>query len=49
MRVVRAERELEKAHLIAKDRDGWELKEKGKKALKALSVPGAVPSGDDTD
>jgi AAA domain/Primase C terminal 2 (PriCT-2) len=36
MRVKRAERSLEKGKLIAKDRDGWELTDRGKKEIKRL-------------
>jgi len=36
MRVVRAEGTLEKAKLITKDRDGWEVTERGKKTIKKL-------------
>jgi hypothetical protein len=33
MRVVRAQKALEKAHLIKRDRDGWELTERGKREV----------------
>jgi hypothetical protein len=36
MRVLRAERALEKAGLISRDRDGWQLKERGKKEVTRL-------------
>jgi hypothetical protein len=36
MRVVRAEKALEKAHLIKRDRDGWELTESGKREVARL-------------
>jgi hypothetical protein len=42
MRVVRAEKALEKARLITKDRDGWEVTDRGQKEIKRLkpSRPG---------
>lgn len=35
-RVVRAEKALEKSRLIVKDRDGWEIKERGRKEVDRL-------------
>jgi hypothetical protein len=37
MRVVRAEKALEKARLITKARDGWELTDRGKKEAERLN------------
>jgi hypothetical protein len=43
MRVVRPERALEKAKLIAKNRDGWELTERGKREVERLKRDHPVP------
>jgi hypothetical protein len=36
MRVVRAEKALERAKLIRRDRDGWEITDRGKKEVERL-------------
>jgi hypothetical protein len=43
MRVVRAERELERQKLISRVRDGWEITDRGKRELKRLK--GGDPKG----
>jgi hypothetical protein len=46
MRVVRAEKELEKAKLVTKNRDVWELTDKGKKEAARVKPPAKVYEAD---
>jgi AAA domain len=47
MRVVRAEKTLQGAGLIAKNRDAWELKDRGKKEVARLKPNRREPTDDD--